>query len=71
MHKDEIFEELLQRLAELGIEPTGALDKMPALVEMRTWTASSADGAREKEPDEEGLESPAQQQADAVFSTDV
>lgn len=40
MHKDEIFEELLQRLAELGIEPTNALDKLPAVVELREWSSS-------------------------------
>ncbi|MEG5262718.1 AAA domain-containing protein [Pseudomonas sp. JDS28PS106] len=45
LHKDEIFEELLQRLAELGIEPTGALDQLPTLVEFREWTNPSRDEA--------------------------
>jgi very-short-patch-repair endonuclease len=38
LHQDEIFEELLERLAELGIEPTAAVDKLPALVEFREWS---------------------------------
>ncbi len=41
LHKDEIFEELLKRLAQLGIEPTGALDRLPALVEFREWTGEA------------------------------
>ncbi|WP_439958871.1 hypothetical protein, partial [Pseudomonas neuropathica] len=39
MHKEEIFGELLQRLAELGIEPTNALEKLPAVVELREWSS--------------------------------
>jgi len=40
MHKDEIFDELLQRPAELGIEPTNALEKLPAVVEQREWSSA-------------------------------
>lgn len=64
MHKEEIFDELLQRLAELGIEPTGALEKLPTLVELRTWTGSSIDGVAQKELDEEEFESPPGEQID-------
>lgn len=45
LHKDEIFGELLQRLAELGIEPTGALDQLPRLVESREWVSPSGENA--------------------------
>lgn len=41
MNQDEIFAELLQRLAELGIEPTAALDRLPALVEFREWSGEA------------------------------
>lgn len=37
MHKDEIFEELVERLAAMGIEPIGALKCLPTLVEYREW----------------------------------
>lgn len=52
LNKDEIFEELLQRLTELGIEPTGAVDKLPALVEFRAWTRD-ADVATDEDESEE------------------
>lgn len=37
LRKDEVFAELLERLAALGIEPIGAIDRAPGLVERRTW----------------------------------
>lgn len=37
MRKDEILDELLQRLAAMGIEPLGMLETIPSLVEYRTW----------------------------------
>ncbi len=37
LRKDEVFAELLERLGALGIEPIGALDRAPSLVEKRTW----------------------------------
>ncbi len=61
MHKEEIFDELLQCLAELGIEPTGALDKLPALVELRTWTETSLDAADRDELDEQDFIDPSGQ----------
>lgn len=54
LHKDEIFEELLQRLAELGIEPTGALDKLPTLVEFREWSSGADTGADQQQSGEAG-----------------
>ena len=44
LRKDDVLEELLARLHNMGIEPLGALEKIPSLVEMRTWTP--ADGYR-------------------------
>ncbi|MFW2358157.1 DUF559 domain-containing protein, partial [Hydrogenophaga sp.] len=38
LRKDDVLEELLARLHNMGIEPLGALEKIPSLVEMRTWT---------------------------------
>jgi very-short-patch-repair endonuclease len=37
LRKDEVFAELLERLMALGIEPIGAIDRAPGLVEKRTW----------------------------------
>ena len=39
LRKDEVFAELLERLGALGIEPIGAIDRAPSLVEKRTWRA--------------------------------
>jgi very-short-patch-repair endonuclease len=41
MRKDEVVAELLQRLSSMGIEPLGTLEKIPSLVEQRTWIPSS------------------------------
>lgn len=37
LNKDEIFAELISRLSAMGIEPIGALDSIPSLVEKRVW----------------------------------
>ena len=37
LRKEEVFAELLERLTALGIEPIGAIDRAPGLVEKRTW----------------------------------
>ena len=39
MRKDEVLKELLDRLTAMGIEPLGALERAPSLVEYRPWTA--------------------------------
>lgn len=41
MRRDEVLEELLQRLTAMGIEPLGTLEKIPSLVEQRTWISSA------------------------------
>jgi very-short-patch-repair endonuclease len=38
MKRDEVLRELLDTLEAMGIEPIGALEKAPLLVERRTWT---------------------------------
>ena len=52
MRRDEVLKKLLHRLTAMGIEPLGALERIPSLVEYRTWksggqekTASDAVGA--------------------------
>lgn len=42
MRRDEVLQELLERLAAMGIEPLGILDKIPALVEYREWKPATA-----------------------------
>jgi very-short-patch-repair endonuclease len=37
LHRDEVFDDLLKRLTAMGIEPLGALERVPSLVEHRTW----------------------------------
>lgn len=37
LHKDDILQELLARLTAMGIEPMGAVEHAPSLVEKRTW----------------------------------
>ena len=37
LNKQEIFLELVSRLAAMGIEPLGALESIPSLVEKRVW----------------------------------
>ena len=38
MRKDEVLKELLDRLSAMGIEPLGALERAPSLVEYRPWS---------------------------------
>lgn len=37
LRKEEVIEELLQRLGAMGIEPLGTLERTPSLVEQRVW----------------------------------
>jgi len=37
LHKEEVFSELVERLGVMGIEPLGALERAPELVEKRDW----------------------------------
>jgi very-short-patch-repair endonuclease len=49
LRKEEVFTELLERLGALGIEPIGAIDRAPSLVEKRTWQPETIE-EEEKEP---------------------
>ncbi|MBP0639719.1 AAA domain-containing protein [Cupriavidus sp. AcVe19-6a] len=42
LRKEEVFEELVERLTAMGIEPIGAVATLPRLVESRTWTFPTA-----------------------------
>src|SRR5262249_24591732 len=57
LREEEVFNELLERLGALGIEPIGAIDRAPSLVEKRTWRP--AQNPAEKA---EGSSAPALQQ---------
>jgi len=37
LQRAEVIEELLNRLNAMGIEPLGALERAPSLVERRAW----------------------------------
>jgi len=37
LRKDDVLQELLEHLTALGIEPTGAMEHAPSLVEKRIW----------------------------------
>lgn len=41
MRKDEVLKELLDRLTVMGIEPLGALERAPSLVEYRSWAPTA------------------------------
>ena len=43
MRRSEVLQELLERLAAMGIEPLGALERAPSL-ERRVWTGALEDG---------------------------
>ena len=46
LHKNDVLQELLARLTAMGIEPMGAMEHAPSLVEKRIWkfTSVEADG---------------------------
>jgi hypothetical protein len=37
MRREEVLNDLLARMFALGIEPRGAIERVPALVEYREW----------------------------------
>lgn len=43
LRKEEVVAELLERLTAMGIEPMGAIDRVPMLVEKRTWDRAASD----------------------------
>ena len=44
MRKDEVLKELLDRLTAMGIEPLGALERAPSLVDYRPWAPKNSKG---------------------------
>ena len=42
MRRDDVLAELRARLQAMGIEPLGALERMPLVVESRNWPLVSA-----------------------------
>ena len=57
MRRDEVVEELLQRLTAMGIEPLGTLEKIPSLVEQRTWIPNAQiDSDSAQQADDVGAE---------------
>lgn len=49
LHRDDVLAELLERLGAMGIEPIGATDYLPNLVERRVWAPPAPDNGS---PDE-------------------
>jgi very-short-patch-repair endonuclease len=49
LRKDEVLAELLDRLEVMGIEPLGAIERVPSLVEKRIWEKKSEEGDEEDE----------------------
>lgn len=45
LRKEEVFGELVERLGAMGIEPLGALDRAPRMVEKRVWRLAPRDDA--------------------------
>lgn len=45
LRKDEVLQQLLDRLAVMGIEPLGAIERIPSLVEKRVWRAENPSGS--------------------------
>lgn len=48
LRKEEVFSELLERLSNMGVEPLGAMERIPSLVEKRVWRRAEAeDGTKD------------------------
>lgn len=52
LRREEVFAELLERLGALGIEPIGALERAPSLVEKRIWQPVAAEDEEKEAPAE-------------------
>jgi len=52
LRKAEVFAELLERLGALGIQPIGALERAPSVVEKRIWQPVAADDEEKEAPAE-------------------
>lgn len=52
LHREEVLGELLERLSAMGIEPLGAIERSPSLVEKRIWSMQTYSA---EEQDEVGV----------------
>jgi very-short-patch-repair endonuclease len=52
LHRDDVLAELLERLGAMGIEPIGATDHVPSLVERRVWAPPASDNGSLDEVEE-------------------
>jgi very-short-patch-repair endonuclease len=43
LHRDEVLQELIERLTVMGVEPIGAMEFAPSLIEKRVWQAKADD----------------------------
>ena len=43
LRRDDVLSELIERLTAMGIEPLGALERAPSLVEKRMWVAATSE----------------------------
>ena len=50
------MDELIQRLCSMGIEPLGTLEKIPSLVEQRTWVPHAQDNPSTQDLVQDSLE---------------
>lgn len=51
LRKDEVLAELIERLTAMGIEPLGAIERAPSLVEKRVWAKTAESAEPDAEPD--------------------
>lgn len=49
LHKDDVLPELLERLTAMGIEPLGAIERTPSLVEKRVWEQAQTEEDKNNE----------------------
>jgi very-short-patch-repair endonuclease len=47
LRKEEVFGELVERMTAMGIEPIGSMDRLPSLVEKRSWHLPAVEGSDE------------------------
>ena len=52
LHREDVLAELLERLGALGVEPIGATDHVPSLVERRVWAPPTSDTGSPDEVEE-------------------
>lgn len=56
IRKEEVLAEFLQRLSSMGSKPLGTLEKIPSLVEQRTWVPGAPVGSASEDSKQDPLE---------------